>query len=91
LLAEEGCSAVCADLKIELVYKTFEMIKVDGKGDVVAIAADLMKAEECSKIVDLAMEKLGRLDILVNNKEVSSTLEALPLSKRSSVYLLPYI
>jgi NAD(P)-dependent dehydrogenase (short-subunit alcohol dehydrogenase family) len=33
----------------------------------VAIAADLSRADECSRAVDAAVRELGRLDVLVNN------------------------
>jgi NAD(P)-dependent dehydrogenase (short-subunit alcohol dehydrogenase family) len=67
LLAEDGCSVVCVDLKLDLAQETVDMINADGAGRGVAIAADVTRAEDCQHIVDLAVSTYGRLDILVNN------------------------
>ena len=67
LLAEDGCSVVCADLKLDLAEETAEMIVNEGLGSAVAIAGDVTKAEDCQRILETAMSKYGRLDILVNN------------------------
>lgn len=66
LLAEAGCSVVCVDIKHELAQRTVEMIEQDGFGQAVAVAADVTKEAECKGIVSTAIEKFGRLDILVN-------------------------
>ncbi|CAK1361765.1 unnamed protein product [Cercospora beticola] len=66
LLAEAGCSVVCVDIKHELAQRTVEMIEEDGFGQAVAVAADVTKEAECKGIVSTAIEKFGRLDILVN-------------------------
>lgn len=67
LLAEDGCSVVCVDLKLELAQRTAQMIQADGKGKAIAVAADVTKEAECKKIVEQAVKTYGRLDILVNN------------------------
>ena len=67
LLAEDGCAVVCADLKQELAQHTVDMIEKDGFGTGMAVAADVTKAEDCKRLVDAAVSKYGRLDILVNN------------------------
>jgi 3-oxoacyl-[acyl-carrier protein] reductase len=45
-------------------------------GQAVAVGADVAKAEEASRLIDAAIEKFGKLDILVNN---SGVYEFLPL------------
>lgn len=65
-MAEAGCSVVCVDIKHELAQRTVEMIEQDGFGQAVAVAADVTKEAECKGIVSTAIEKFGRLDILVN-------------------------
>ncbi|KAF2216637.1 hypothetical protein CERZMDRAFT_104820 [Cercospora zeae-maydis SCOH1-5] len=66
LLAEAGCSVVCVDLKHELAQRTVEMIEQDGFGQAVAVTADVTNEAECQGIVSTAVDKFGRLDILVN-------------------------
>ncbi|PPJ50956.1 hypothetical protein CBER1_06520 [Cercospora berteroae] len=66
LLAEAGCSVVCVDIKHELAQRTVDMIEQDGFGQAIAVAADVTKEAECKGIVSTAIEKFGRLDILVN-------------------------
>lgn len=67
MLAEDGCAVVCVDLKPSLAEETVAMIESDGVGRATAIAADVTSAEDCQRIVDLALSTYGRLDILVNN------------------------
>ena len=38
-----------------------------GKGQAIAVSGDVTQTEDCEKIVQLAVSKYGRLDILVNN------------------------
>lgn len=66
LLAEAGCSVVCVDLKLDLAQRTVEFIEEDGLGEAVAVEANVTKEDECKRIVNTAVEKYGRLDILVN-------------------------
>lgn len=67
MLAEDGCAVVCVDLKLDLAEETVAMIESDGVGRATATAADVASAEDCQRIVDLALSTYGRLDILVNN------------------------
>lgn len=71
LLAEDGCSVVCVDLKQELAQYTVDMIKAEGFGDAVAVSANVTRADDCQRIVDTAIAKYGRVDILVNNVGVA--------------------
>lgn len=74
LLAEAGCDVVCVDLKVELAERTVQMIEKDGFGKAVAIRADVTNEGECRKCVEFAVEKFGRLDILVNVVGVGGAL-----------------
>jgi NAD(P)-dependent dehydrogenase (short-subunit alcohol dehydrogenase family) len=67
MLAEDGCAVVCVDLNLALAKETVAMIESDGVGCATAIAADVTSAEDCQRIVDLALSAYSRLDILVNN------------------------
>jgi NAD(P)-dependent dehydrogenase (short-subunit alcohol dehydrogenase family) len=66
LFAEDGCSVVCVDLDLILAHRTVEMIQSEGKGNAIAIRADVTSAEDCQHIVRTTIEKYGRLDILLN-------------------------
>ncbi|KEF52163.1 uncharacterized protein A1O9_11790 [Exophiala aquamarina CBS 119918] len=66
LFADEGCSVVCVDRDLALAQRTVEMISAGGKGAAIAAQADVSVESECAQIVKTAMEKYGRLDILLN-------------------------
>ncbi|KAF8993310.1 short-chain dehydrogenase/reductase SDR [Cyathus striatus] len=68
LLAEAGATVVCIDLNKDWADETVNMICNEfGEGKSVAHRADITKEEDCKHSVDIALEKFGRLDILVNN------------------------
>jgi NAD(P)-dependent dehydrogenase (short-subunit alcohol dehydrogenase family) len=72
LLAEVGCSVVCVDIDINSAQRTVSMISDEAVqkstgGSAIAVSGDISSESECKKIVDAAMQKYGRLDILVNN------------------------
>ena len=66
LLADEGCTIVCVDRDLPLAQRTVEMIEAEGKGQAIAIQADVTVEEDCKRIVDTTLEKFSRLDILFN-------------------------
>ncbi len=66
-LANEGCDvAICARRKGPLEEVANEIAK-ETKRDIIAIPADLTKAEDAQNFVDTAAKHFGRVDILVNN------------------------
>ncbi|KAI0380336.1 NAD(P)-binding protein [Hypomontagnella monticulosa] len=67
LLAEDDASVVCADLNSTWAKKTSDMIQSEGKGDSISCQGDVTKPADCQSIVDIALSKFGRIDILVNN------------------------
>ncbi|OAL28669.1 hypothetical protein AYO20_09393 [Fonsecaea nubica] len=67
LLADDGCKVVCVDRDIALAQRTVEMIEAEGHhGAAIAIHADVTDEAQCKGIVDTALDKFGRLDILFN-------------------------
>jgi 3-oxoacyl-[acyl-carrier protein] reductase len=65
-LAEEGCNlAICARSK-ETLAEASEDLKAKGV-EVLAVQADMAKAEDVDRFVSEAAQKFGRIDILVNN------------------------
>ncbi|OJJ06652.1 hypothetical protein ASPVEDRAFT_154643 [Aspergillus versicolor CBS 583.65] len=72
LLASDGCNVICVDLNREWVEKTVSMIQEQAQsnpsyGSAAATTADVTSATDCSAVVDYALSKYGRVDILVNN------------------------
>ena len=70
LLARRGAKVVVADINASGADRTIERIAADG-GEAVAVVADLSGEAECRRTIDLAMERFGRVDVLVNNLGVA--------------------
>jgi NAD(P)-dependent dehydrogenase (short-subunit alcohol dehydrogenase family) len=68
LLAEASCSVVCVDLSLPLAERTVAMIAEDGghPDAAIAVQGDVTSEADCKRIVDVALEKFGRVDILFN-------------------------
>ena len=73
LLADAGVNVLVVDKDEVLANKTVEMIEARG-GTAASVGAELTKSRECEKVVDLAISKWGRLDILDNNVGIGSKL-----------------
>ncbi|KAG6836732.1 hypothetical protein H0H93_004138 [Arthromyces matolae] len=68
LLAEAGARVICADINLDWATTTATMIESEfGPNIALPIQADVTKAADCERTVDLALQHFGRLDILVNN------------------------
>src|SRR5204863_2931940 len=65
--AREGAKvAICARGEAQL-NQTAEAIRRETGSDVLAVAADMAKAEDIKKLVAATVEKFGRLDVVVTN------------------------
>ena len=73
LLADAGVKVIVADKDEELANNTVQMIKSRG-GEALSIGGDLTKSDQCKKVVALALNNWGRLDILDNNIGIASKL-----------------
>ncbi|MGA4635797.1 1,6-dihydroxycyclohexa-2,4-diene-1-carboxylate dehydrogenase [Pseudomonas solani] len=71
-LVEEGARLVAVD-RSELVFELREQL---GDSRVLALTADLEQYAECSRVMEAAVARFGRLDVLVNN--VGGTIWAKP-------------
>src|SRR5271169_4704162 len=89
-LAGEGCAAVGVVARTETevdetlpgtIHDTVAAIKAAG-GYAVAIPADLANEGDIDRIVSVAHEQLGRIDLLVNNAAL--TVGGTPSSSRSA-------
>ncbi|TLD28151.1 hypothetical protein PspLS_04294 [Pyricularia sp. CBS 133598] len=68
LLADDGCDVVCLDMNLDWANKTVEIVNAKpGRGTAIAMQGDVTKQADCDAAVQLALDKFGRLDILVNN------------------------
>jgi NAD(P)-dependent dehydrogenase (short-subunit alcohol dehydrogenase family) len=66
LFAREGARVVCVDRVGERAEETAAMIKEEG-GEATSLAADIVRAIDCARIIEESTGRLGRLDILINN------------------------
>lgn len=70
LLAHRGCRVIVADINADHGAETVRLIAERG-GGAVAATVDLSTEKGCLETVDAALERFGRLDVLVNNLGVS--------------------
>lgn len=64
--AREGASVVLVDLNEETAGETKHLIDQEG-GESIVVQADVSQSSDCQTMVDLCLEKYGRVDILHNN------------------------
>jgi 3-oxoacyl-[acyl-carrier protein] reductase len=67
LLAAEGVRVAMVARHGEPLEAAALKIAQETGSETVAIAADIRAADDCSRIVSTALERLGRVDVLVNN------------------------
>ena len=80
LFAREGAKVLCADALQERAQATVEMITKEG-GTASAFRADVSRASDCKAMVDAALERYGRLDILDNNVGISVRADVLEVTE----------
>jgi gluconate 5-dehydrogenase len=66
-LAEMGVNLVIAARKIEGCEKICAELEKEYNIQAQPVACDVSKLEDTAKLVDLAMERFGKIDILINN------------------------
>lgn len=66
IMAREGAKVVCSDLDGTRARTTAERINAGG-GDAASFAGDVTSPDDCRRLVQAAVERFGRLDVLVNN------------------------
>src|SRR5258706_16322725 len=76
LFAREGAKVLCADAVEARAHDTVAAIVKEG-GTASAFQADVSKAAQCKAMVDAAIERYGRLDILDNNVGISVRADVL--------------
>jgi NAD(P)-dependent dehydrogenase (short-subunit alcohol dehydrogenase family) len=71
LLARAGARVVVVDREGALAKRTVEMIGAGG-GEAIAVEADVTRAADCAAMVQAALDRFGRLDLLDNNVGIGS-------------------
>lgn len=67
---KEGCNVILADIAVEggeRVEKEIENAKGEGNGSAIFLQFDCTKREDWERGLQLAKEKFGKLDIVLNN------------------------
>ena len=80
LFAREGARVLCADAVEERARVTAEMIIKEG-GTASALRVDVSRAADCKAMVQAAVERYGRLDILDNNVGISVRADVLEVTE----------
>ena len=71
LLARAGARVVVIDRAADVAEATVAMIRAAG-GEAVAVKADVTRSEDCAAMVEAALDRFGRLDLLDNNVGIGS-------------------
>jgi NAD(P)-dependent dehydrogenase (short-subunit alcohol dehydrogenase family) len=71
LLARAGVKVLVADRDLSLAERTADMIRAEA-GTAAAQACDVTSEAECRALIDVAVERWGRLDFLDNNVGIGS-------------------
>jgi len=71
LLAREGAKVLVADRDLALAERTVEMIAAEG-GTAAAASGDVTNESDCKALVEVCVDRWGRLDFLDNNVGIGS-------------------
>jgi NAD(P)-dependent dehydrogenase (short-subunit alcohol dehydrogenase family) len=80
LLAREGAKVLLVDQFEDRAQKTLDEVQSEG-GEGAIFVADLAQPDSAQKVVDEAVSRFGRLDILVNNAAISATVSLLDTTR----------
>jgi NAD(P)-dependent dehydrogenase (short-subunit alcohol dehydrogenase family) len=64
--ARQGARVVAVDRDIDAATETCRLVEAEG-GEATPVQADITSEDDCRRLVDEAVEALGRIDVLVNN------------------------
>lgn len=85
--SQQGAQLIIADINMEGVKETVEMIAAAG-GKAEGVRLDVTSKESCQAMVDHVMNTYGRLDVLINNAGVSQhvTVEDMTLEDMKRIF-----
>ena len=80
LLSAEGASVVLGARRVDRIQSLADELNAKG-GKALAVATDVTDHEQVKKLVDAAVQKFGRIDVMINNAGVMphSPLERLKI------------
>ena len=87
LFAREGAQVLLVDIAPERAEETLAIIQAEG-GDAAVFAADVTRAADCRRMVDAAMDRYGRLDVLDNNVGISRRGTVLEIREEDWDYVM---
>ncbi|MFC9841573.1 SDR family NAD(P)-dependent oxidoreductase [Rhodococcus sp. NPDC127530] len=73
--AEAGADVVLAARRTDRLEKTAELVRAAGRR-ALCVATDIADPAQAQNMIDAAMEKFGRVDVLVNNAGVGTAVPA---------------
>ncbi len=80
LFAREGAKVLLVDMTKERAEETLAMVQEE-EGEASVFQADVTKATDCRRMVEAALDRYGRLDILDNNVGISRRGTVLEVSE----------
>ncbi|MRH91787.1 SDR family oxidoreductase [Nocardia sp. SYP-A9097] len=75
-LAEAGADVVLAARRVDRLDETRRLVEETGRSALV-VATDVARQGDCQALVDAAMARFGRVDLLVNNAGIGTAVPAL--------------
>ena len=71
-LAEAGASVVCADIDEAAAEHTAAALR-DGGAEAASVRADVTSPDDVARMIGVALERFGRVDVMVNNAGIGVT------------------
>ena len=87
LFAREGAKVLLVDQSQKAADETLRMIRDEG-GEAAVLIADVTRSEECRAMVDEAVRRWGRLDILDNNVGIGGRATVVDVDEKDWDHLM---
>lgn len=89
LFAEQGAMIIAVDVNAKAGAETVQEIQKNG-GQAEFVKTDVSKAADCERMINVAVEKFGRLDILFNNAGIMHSNDDDAVNTGEDVFDLTY-